>query len=207
MSMSKSPCDKWLAEARAGSREALGKVLQAFGAYLHRLATRRLGSDLRVKGSPADLVQETFLEAQRDFGCFQGKTIGKLRVWLRQMLLHNLANFQREYRGTGKRRLSREESLSSWENRLAAAGSSPSQQVMGREEAEILEAALKRLREEDRRLILLRHKDQRTFKAIGQAMGRSTSGARFLCVRALARLNEIVREMLASSLADAPKKV
>ena len=54
------------------------------------------------------MVQETFLEAQRDFGRFRGTTDGELRAWLRQLLLHNLANFARSYRGTEKRQVERE---------------------------------------------------------------------------------------------------
>ena len=84
-----------LAAARAGSREALGQVLQACRGYLLLLAERELDPDLQTKGGASDLVQETFLEAQKDFANFQGNSEGELRAWLRQILLHNLANFTR----------------------------------------------------------------------------------------------------------------
>ena len=60
-----------LAAARAGSREALGQILQACRGYLLLLAERELAPDLRAKGGASDLVQETFLEAQKDFAHFQ----------------------------------------------------------------------------------------------------------------------------------------
>src|SRR6516165_4598279 len=94
-----------LAAARSGSREALGQALEACRGYLHLLAQRELDPDLRAKGSASDLVQETFLEAQKDFGRFVGESEDELLAWLRQMLVHNLLNFTRRYRTTQKRKL------------------------------------------------------------------------------------------------------
>src|SRR5262245_4961414 len=106
-----------LAAARSGSREALGQALEACRGYLHLLAERELDPDLRAKGSASDLVQETFLEAQKDFRQFHGNSEEELRAWLRQLLLNNLANFTRRYRTTAKRAVGRE-------MRIEAGGSS-----------------------------------------------------------------------------------
>jgi hypothetical protein len=61
--------------ARAGSAEALGRLLEGCRAYLLLAANRQLDADLQAKGGPSDLVQETFLEAQKDFPPFQGARI------------------------------------------------------------------------------------------------------------------------------------
>src|SRR5262249_55874289 len=97
--------------ARTGSRDAMGRVLETYRAYLLLVADRELDPKLQAKGGASDLVQETFMEAQRDFGRFHGTTDGELRAWLRQLLLHNVANFARRYRGTGKRQVDREVGL------------------------------------------------------------------------------------------------
>src|SRR5262249_60240894 len=86
-----------LAAARTGSLDALGRVLETYRAYLLLVADRELDPKLQAKGGASDLVQETFMEAQRDFGRFQGTTDGELRAWLRQLLLPNVANFARPY--------------------------------------------------------------------------------------------------------------
>src|SRR5437870_8093656 len=91
---------QWLAEARAGSPEALGQMLEACRGYLLLVAQRELAPDLRAKGGASDLVQETFLEAQRDFPRFSGRSEAELLAWLRRLLLNNLANFTRHYRAT-----------------------------------------------------------------------------------------------------------
>src|SRR5438105_7704898 len=51
-----------LAQARAGSREALGQALEACRRYLLRIAEDDLDPALRAKGGASDLVQQTFLE-------------------------------------------------------------------------------------------------------------------------------------------------
>ena len=86
--------------ARAGSKEAIGGALEACRGYLLGIAERELDADLRAKGGASDLVQDTFLEAQRDFAGFRGETQADLLAWLRRLLLNNLANFARTYRQT-----------------------------------------------------------------------------------------------------------
>src|SRR5437899_2062269 len=91
---------RWLPAARTGSTEALGQLLEACRGYLLLIAQRELAPDLQAKGGASDLVQETFLKAQRHFAGFQGDSEGELKAWLRQLLLNNLADFTRLYRAT-----------------------------------------------------------------------------------------------------------
>src|SRR5215472_18934808 len=131
-----------LAAARAGSREALGQALEAFRGYLLLLAQEDLDPELRAKGGASDLVQDTFLEAQRDFGQFHGASVDELRAWLRRLLLNNMANFTRQYRERAKREVRREVPLeaggSSHERGagLVANTLSPSGEALAQEQAE-----------------------------------------------------------------------
>src|SRR5437762_14358353 len=102
---------EWLSSARNGSPDALGVALESCRAYLLLVANQELDSGLQAKGGASDLVQETFLEAHRDFPGFEGSSADELRGWLRKILLHNLANFARHYRDTDKRKLAREVGL------------------------------------------------------------------------------------------------
>ena len=196
--MAKPPKEvtRWLASARGGSLEALGQVLEACRGYLLGIASRRLGDDLRSKGGASDLVQQTFLDAQCQFERFQGRSEKELLAWLRQILLHNLAHFQRHYRATSKRDLSREAPLAGEASSTdggadpATQTPSPSEQIVAREEAEAVQQALESLSEEHRLVLALRHQDRLTFEEIGRRLGRSVSGARALWLRAVERLNE-----------------
>ena len=187
---------RWLAAARAGSREALGQVLETFRGYLLLVADRELDAELRAKGGASDLVQDTFLEAQRDFGCFHGNSADELRAWLRRLLLNNVANFTRQYRQRAKRQVSREVPLeaggSSHERGagLAADILSPSGQVVAQEQAAALARAMERLPPDYRQVLALRHEQKLTFAQIGEQMQRSANAARMLWLRAVERLQK-----------------
>ena len=183
-----------LAAARAGSREALGQALDACRGYLLLLAERELDPDLRAKGGASDLVQETFMEAQNDFAQFKGNSEDELRAWLRQILLHNLANFTRRYRATAKRRLGREVALevsgssADREGGLTLDALSPSGLAMEEEQAQALRWALERLPDDYRQVILLHYQEQRPFEDIAPLMNRSYEAVRSLWARAIRRL-------------------
>src|SRR5262249_36788023 len=99
-----------LAAARDGSREALGLLLDRYRNELLKLAAERMTGALQAKGGASDLVQDSLLEAQRDFAGFHGQTDGEFLAWLRRILLNNVVNFTRHY-GTEKRRVGQEESF------------------------------------------------------------------------------------------------
>ena len=100
--------DRWIEAARGGSADALGQVLAYCRQYLLALANDRMEPELQAKLGASDVVQDTFLEAQRDFGQFRGGSKEDLLAWLRRILLHNLANASRQYRDTDKRQIHRE---------------------------------------------------------------------------------------------------
>jgi RNA polymerase sigma-70 factor (ECF subfamily) len=187
---------RWLAAAQAGSREALGQALETFRAYLLLIADREMDPELRAKGGASDLVQETFLEAQRDFARFHGTSVEELRAWLRRLLLNNVANFTRQYRERAKREVAREVPLegggSSHERGagLAANTLSPSGEALAQEQAEALARAMERLPSDYRQVLALRHEEQLTFAQIGQHMQRTANAARMLWLRAVERLQK-----------------
>ncbi len=185
-----------LAAARAGSREALGQLLEAFRAYLLLIAQSELAPELRAKGGASDLVQQTFLEAQRDFSQFRGDSEGELAGWLRQMLLNNLASFSRRFRETAKRRLSSEVALEArpGDERTraepASAAATPLQQAITDEELGRLREALGGLPDDYRQAVLLRYQDGLSFDEIGRRLHRTPNGARKLWLRAVERLQQ-----------------
>jgi RNA polymerase sigma-70 factor, ECF subfamily len=187
---------RWLTAARAGSRDDLGRALEACRAYLLGVACRELDADLHAKGGASDLVQETFLDAQRDFARFQGRSGEELLAWLRQLLLHNVADFTRRYRHTAGRAVDREVPLDTEGPSGAPAqqlpGAEPSASARARadEQAEALQRALGRLPEDYRRVILLRYQEQHSFETIGQVMQRTPKAARMLWARAVKRLRQ-----------------
>src|SRR5687767_14806787 len=91
-------CSRLLTEARAGSTAALGELLEHHRAYLLKVAREHITPKLYPKVDASDLVQETFLDAHRDFDRFHGEGEAELRAWLRRLVLNNAANFFRRFR-------------------------------------------------------------------------------------------------------------
>jgi len=190
--MAHAPED-WLSAARAGSQEALGQALEACRRYLLQIAQQELDPALQAKGGASDVVQETFLEAQRDFDHFHGGSDAELRAWLRQLLLHHLYKLARRYRTTQKRATGREVPLEAAEQSNGApiaAAASPSVQAMAQEQAEAIRQALTRLPEDYRQIIVWRYQEHRSFEEIAGRMNRTETAVRKLWARAVERLQQ-----------------
>ena len=94
-STTRPPLQQWLEDARSGSTAALGWLLETYRPDLLMIAEADQERLLRKKVDAADLVQQAFLEAHRDWQQFCGETPAELRAWLRQILRHKLANLSR----------------------------------------------------------------------------------------------------------------
>ena len=186
---------EWLIAARAGSRQALGELLNSYRNYLHLVAVQKLGLDLQPKVGASDLVQDTFVDAQKDFAEFQGTTSAEFANWLERMLVHNIVDCVRQFRETEKRQINREVSL----DQVGADGqpvidveqaSTPSGHAVAREEEVRLERELSRLPDDYRQAIVLRNHGGRSFEEIGNLLNRSPDAARKLWGRAVLRLRK-----------------
>jgi RNA polymerase sigma-70 factor (ECF subfamily) len=192
--------EQLLRDARAGDAATLGRLLEQYRRYLALIASVQIGQRLRGKVDASDVVQETFLEAHRNFGRFRGNSEGELVRWLRQILAANLADLLRRYLGTQGRdvRLEREiegaldRSSVLLDRGLMAMGPSPSQLASHREQAVLLADALSELPDDYREALVLRHLEGLTFPEVAQRMGRSLDSVEKLWMRGLARLRQVM---------------
>jgi RNA polymerase sigma-70 factor (ECF subfamily) len=187
--------------ARAGDGEARGQLLELYRNYLVLLARLQIGRRLQGKADADDLVQETFLNAHRDFLQFRGATEGELANWLRRILAANLAGLVRRYLGTRRRdpRLERnladelEQSSRVLEGGLTAPHSTPSQQAARREQAVLLANALQQLPEHYREVIVLHHLEGLSLAEVSRRMGRTDDSVQKLWTRSLIQLRHLLR--------------
>lgn len=193
------PPQQTIAGARAGGDAALGELLEIYRNYLRLLAQIEIGRRLQGKVDPSDLVQETFLEAHRNFARFQGKDEPQFAYWLRQILAARVANLVRHYFGTQGRDVRLEEELAAQMDNssrmlgheLAASLSSPSEQAVDREQAVLLADALAKLPPDYREAIVLRHLEGLTFPEVATRMGKTQDSVEKLWLRGLARLKQL----------------
>jgi RNA polymerase sigma-70 factor (ECF subfamily) len=194
--------DSLLARARSGDTAALGRLLDAYRGYLVLLARVQVDKGLRVKLGASDVVQDTFLEAHRDFAQFRGQTAGEFLGWLRQILARNLANQVRRYRGTRARDIRLEQGLAGDLDRssaalggtLAAGVGSPSREADRHEAAVRLADALARLPPDYREAIVLRNLEELPFPEVADRMGRTVDSVKKLWARGLAQLRTLMPE-------------
>jgi RNA polymerase sigma-70 factor (ECF subfamily) len=192
-----------LSAARAGDDAARGQLLERYRAYLRLLARLQIDRRLQGKLDASDVVQETFLQAQRCFGQFRGATEPELAAWLRQVLASRLLDQARRYLGARQRDLRLERGLPAALDRssqalggaLVARGSSPSQQAARREQAVLLASALEQLPAAYRQVILLHQLEDLSFPEVAARMGRSPDSVKNLWLRALARLRRLLGEI------------
>jgi RNA polymerase sigma-70 factor (ECF subfamily) len=181
--------------ARAGDRDALGRILDAVRSHLHCIASRELSGQVRSKEDESDLVQQTFAEATRSFPHFRGASAEELEAWLRRILLDNVHSSRRGFH-TRKRNVRREKSLAGHDSdlpgsdRLAAYDPEPLDVLMALERAAALAAAVARLPVRYREVVRLRNQDGLPFDEIGARLGLSGDAAQKLWSRAVGRLGQ-----------------
>jgi RNA polymerase sigma-70 factor (ECF subfamily) len=162
--------------------------------WLQLLARLEIDSRLAGKYSASDVVQQTLLEAWRDWGQFRGSDERGRKAWLRQILAHQLARLGRQFTAQ-KRYVNRERLAASLERSslrleqfFAADQTSPSQQVLAREESLELARVLEQLPADYRQVLLLRHLEELSHEQIAERMQRSVGAVRMLWLRALNEL-------------------
>jgi RNA polymerase sigma-70 factor, ECF subfamily len=192
--------EELLARATVEGGESLGQLLELYRNYLRLLASLEIGQRLQVKMDASDLVQETMLEAHKDFAGFRGNSEAEFVAWLRQVMASVLCGALRKYLGTKKRDIRLERTLQEDLDRsslllgrgFADPHSSPSQQAARREQSVILANALAKLPDDYREVLVLRHLNEMTFPEISRRMDRSLDSVEKLWVRGLSRLRKIL---------------
>jgi RNA polymerase sigma-70 factor (ECF subfamily) len=165
------------------------------------VARAEVESWLRVKVDASDVVQQTLLEAHRDFARFQGESEKEWLGWLRRILAHNVADYVRQYRGTAKRRVGREIPLRQADDSAAAGApepaapvATPSQEFLQLDAELRVSAALEQLPPDYREVILLRNLQRLPFNEVAERMGRSRPAVQMLWMRAIQRMQELLPE-------------
>jgi RNA polymerase sigma factor (sigma-70 family) len=168
---------------RGGDQEALERLLARHVAPLRRWISGRLPRWARDLADTDDLVQDTLLRTFRKMEGFEPRHVGALQAYLRQAVLNRLRD--------ELRRKGRAPSMVDLDDvRLESAGS-PLEEAIGREAVERYEAALARLKPEEREVIIARVELDYTYEELAEALGKPTpDAARKAARRALLRLAE-----------------
>src|SRR5207247_10282538 len=86
------PASDLIRRCRQGEEAARDELFARYRHYLWLLAQGQIGGRLRARCDPSDLVQQTLLEAFRDFAGFTGAHEAELLAGLLQILAHDPHN-------------------------------------------------------------------------------------------------------------------
>jgi RNA polymerase sigma-70 factor (ECF subfamily) len=182
-------------------RDDPGRMLAGCRQYLLMIANEVIGPELQAKFGASDLVQETFLEAQRHLANFRGQSPGEMRAWLRKILECRLANIRRSYLATEMRAANREVTLDPCAAESGAGIASlksrvpsPSNHAVRNEWNAALQRALTRLPEHYRQAVASRHIEQLSWDEIGRRMNCTADAARKVWSRAIQQLRRELAE-------------
>ena len=172
-----------LERAKGGNRDALDSLFARHIPLLRRWASGRLPRWARDIADTSDLVQETVIQTFKRVEAFEPRGEGALQAYLRQAVLNRIRN---ELRSKG-----RKPAIEDLDERIAADQTSPLEAAIRQEQLDRYDAAMARLKEQERDLIVARLELGLTYEEIAGALEKpSWNAARMATARALMRLAE-----------------
>lgn len=172
-----------LTRAQAGDETARDRLFARFLPGLSRWASGRLPRWCRDLMDTDDLVQETLIRALRRIDRFEHRHDGALQAYLRQAIMNRIRD--------EVRRAKRAPVSTVLESHQADRGASPLELAIGQQAVETYEAALERLRPDEREAIVARVEMDYSYDEVARALGKpSADAARMAVSRALLKLAE-----------------
>lgn len=170
-----------LEQARAGDGIALDALFTRYLLPLRRWARGRLPRYARDMADTQDLVQETLLQTFKNIEGFEAARAGALQGYLRQALMNRIRD---ELRRFGRRGAS-----AVLDPAAPADGPSPLEHAIGQQALARYEAALARLRPDEREAIVARVEMGMSYDEMAEALQKpSADAARKAAQRALLKL-------------------
>jgi len=193
----------FVARARNGDREALLALFARERSQIERMIELRLDPSLRRRVDPADVVQETWIDAEARFEGWCGRPTLPFHVWLRLVAAEALAGVHRRHLGAHMRDALREVNVGSRPSISAAAladafvaNQTTPTRALRREEirSRVLEA-LAELTEVDREIVALRHFEGLSNEEAAAELAIEPAAASKRFVRALVRLRPTLKAL------------
>jgi RNA polymerase sigma-70 factor (ECF subfamily) len=174
--------------AKAGDQAALDDLFLRYQARLQRWAHGRLPPAARGALETQDLVQDTLVRLFKHLGGFEPRHPGAFRDYAWTTMWNAIRDIARKYRRRGP--------TDTLDGDAPAPDPSPLELAMGSELFERYEAAMERLRLEDRAAFILRVELGLSHAEVAQALDKPSAAAAYMAVtRAVARLaKEMARD-------------
>ena len=172
-----------LERARAGDRAAIDALFARCVPPLRRWARGRLPQWARDMADTHDVVQDAVIQTFKRMDTFDARGEGALQAYLRQAVMNRIRDHIR--------RVGRRPATTELDTQHVDDSPSPLEQAVGQQAVERYEAALARLTDTDRELIVATVELGYNYEQLAEATGRrSADAARKAARRALVKLAE-----------------
>jgi RNA polymerase sigma-70 factor, ECF subfamily len=192
-----------LDQVRSGNNQAAERLLANHRESMRRMIDLRLDPAIAARVDASDVVQEVLLEASRRLDAYLREPKMPFHLWLRHIAKDHIVDAHRRHHLAHKRGVDREQAMVP----AALAGTSsidlaaqfcdpeltPASAAMQQELERRLHAAIAKLDEDDREIILLRHFEQLSNQEVAALHGLSEAAASMRQLRALRRLRELLQ--------------
>ncbi len=183
---------------RAGGRSALAEVFMGHRERLRRMVQLRMDRRVARRVDPSDVLQEAFLDAERQLDDYLAEPLLSPFIWLRCLTGQRLMAIHRRHLGAAKRDAKHEVSLDQprmpqadsqiLSNRLAGRMTSPSLAAIRAEMNARLHALVEDMDPLDREILALRHYEELGNQEAAEELGILPAAASKRYIRALERL-------------------
>ena len=185
-----------------GDREALAMLFDHHRQRLWRIINFRLDSRLVGRVDADDILQESYLNAEKRIEHFLHDSPDGFFIWLRLIVNQTMIDVHRRHLGAQVRDASRERaSAGGWSSestsfslshRLLGHLTSPSYAALRAELSQQLNLALESMGDLDREVLALRHFEELTNSETAKVLDLSEQAASLRYVRALSRLKKVL---------------
>jgi RNA polymerase sigma-70 factor (ECF subfamily) len=163
----------------------------------------RMDPRLRRRVEVSDVIQEACVEVTKRLGEYRASPSMPFFLWVRFLTGQKLLEIHRRHLETGRRDRNREvsprfpaASSASMALALLDPGPSPSEAAVQTEDQRRLQAALDRLDESDREILVLRYFEQLSNEEAAHVLGLTASGSRQRHLQAMRRLKSALGPLL-----------
>ena len=194
--------EELLIGAKEGDADAVDRLLDRHRVAIHRMIEMRLDRRIQQRVDASDIVQEVMIEANRRLRTYLESPSLPFHLWLRQMAKDRIIDAHRRHRGSVKRSVDREQGMVApaamekstieFVAQLCDQELTPAAAATMHELQRRFSAAIEKLDEGDREIVMMRHFEQLTNQDVAQAFGLTQPAASMRYLRAMRRLRQLL---------------
>lgn len=196
------PTKVLLAKAGDGDADAVNQLMDRHRDAVRKLIRMRLDQRIQRRVDVSDVLQDVLIEANRRLQDYLKNPAMSFHLWLRQIAKDRMIDAFRRHRGSAKRSVDREQSLTAphgseqssilLSQQLQDHELTPAAAATQKELAKKVEEAIGKLGPQDYEIIVMRHYEQLSNREVAEVLELTEPAASMRYLRAIKRLRLVM---------------